>query len=168
MTTASPALKGPVLFDATLSPNRSLSRRGLVLLLGLVVMANAVVGLKFWLSGAWLVLPFLGLDVLAIVVAFQLSLRGGRLTERIVLDGDGLRVDHIAPGGAVKTWRFEPYWARVTLLPDRYAGHRLTITSHGKGVQIGDFLSPDEREELAGALSTALRDHRARAPDTGA
>jgi uncharacterized membrane protein len=116
------------------------------------------------MNGAWLVLPFLGLDVLAVIVAFHLSYRAGRHVEHLRLDETALTVTHREPSGAVQTWTFEPYWARVALLPMGRDGHRLTITSHGKGVQIADFLSPGERETLAEALSAALRAHRGVAP----
>jgi len=154
----------PPAFDAVLTPSRSLSARGFFVLIAAVSAINLAIAIKFWMHGAWLVVPFLGLDVLAVFVAFHLSYRSGRQVEHVRLDEKALTVSHREPSGATRTWSFEPAWARVSLLPKGRDGHRLTIMSHGKGVEIADFLSPGERESLAEALAAALRAQRGVAP----
>lgn len=147
-------------FEAVLYPNQSLSRSGFtVLMLGLsTVSAGLSVG--FWIAGAWPVAGFLGLDVLLVYAAFRHARRQGRRRELIRLDGDGLHVRRIEPGGASADWRFEPYWVRVHMDDPPRRDSRLTIASHGRRLAIGLFLTPEERLDLARALDTALRRYR--------
>lgn len=154
-----------VFFDATLQPSRSLSQRGLVILISLVVTANAALALRALQAGGWPVLPFLGLDLLALVAAFWLNNRAARMHERIVLDADALTISHVAPSGRSTRWGFEPAWVRIAVDESARPGGRVTVTTHGKGVALAAFLTPAERREVAAALNDALR-RRARAlPD---
>ncbi|MFT3810264.1 MAG: DUF2244 domain-containing protein [Micropepsaceae bacterium] len=149
-------MSGAVYFDATLHPSRSLTRRGLVILISLVVSANMALALRALSAGGWPILPFLGLDVAALIGAFWLNNRAARMHERIVLDGEVLTITHVEPSGRTRTWRFEPAWVRVGVQEGARAGGWVTVTTHGKGVAVGAFLTPRERREIAGALNTAL------------
>ncbi|MCC6919151.1 MAG: DUF2244 domain-containing protein [Alphaproteobacteria bacterium] len=141
-------------FDATLTPNRSLDRRGFVVMLAALVALNGFLALRLTMAGGWPILPFLGLDILGLVYAFRLNYRSGRTFERIRLDQAALTVTHVDPRGSAREWSFEPSWVRVGV-DDRPRG-RVTITTHGKGVTVAEFLSPRERREVAIALRDAL------------
>ena len=58
-------------WQATLTPHRSLSRQGFLVVMTLVVAVNLVVGALFMAIGAWPVAGFAGLDVLIIWWAFR-------------------------------------------------------------------------------------------------
>lgn len=148
---------GPIYFDATLHPSRSLSRRGLVIFICLVITANMALALRALHAGGWPILPFLGLDVAALFAAFWLNNRAARMHERIVLDGRALTVTHVAPSGRSADWTFEPAWVRVAVDEAARPGGRVTVTTHGKGVAVAAFLTPRERREVAAALNDALR-----------
>jgi uncharacterized membrane protein len=144
----------PLFFDAILTPSRSLDRRGFVLLLAALVALNAFLAFRLVLAGGWPILPFLGLDIAGALLAFRVSYRSGRTVERIRLDRSALTVSHVDPKGAQRDWSFEPSWVRIGV-DDRPRG-RVTITTHGKGVTVAEFLSPRERREVAAALRDAL------------
>lgn len=141
-------------FDATLTPSRSLDRRGFIMLLSALVALNAFLAVRLALAGGWPILPFLGLDIAGVLIAFHLNYRTGRTLERIRLDQGALTVTHIDPRGSQRNWSFEPSWVRIGV-DDRPRG-RVTITTHGKGVTVAEFLSPRERREVAAALRDAL------------
>jgi len=143
-----------VYFDATLHPARSLTGRGVVIVISLVVTANMALALRALEAGGWPVLPFLGLDVLALAGAFWVNNYAARMCERIVLNGAELSVIYVAPSGRSQSWSFEPSWVRVGVEEGRLG--RVTLTTHGKGVALGVFLSPRERRDVAAALNTAL------------
>lgn len=149
-------VQAPVFFDATLSPNRSLDRRGFAILMAVIVAFNAVVAARFLSLGLWPVLPFLGLDIAAIFAAFLLNYRAGRETEHIWLDRTALWVRSVNARGQARDWSFEPSWVRVAVDEGARPRGRLTITSHGKGVGVAEFLSPRERRDVARALRDAL------------
>lgn len=146
-----------VFFDATLHPARSLTRRGLVVLISLVITANMALALRALNAGGWPILPFLGLDVAALAGAFWLNNRAARMHERIVLDARALTITHVAPSGRRVGWTFEPAWVRVSVDEAARDGGRVTVTTHGKGVAVASFLTPRERREMAAALNDALR-----------
>lgn len=146
-----------VFFDAILHPHRSLGRGGFRVLMGVVVVLNLIVGGLCLAAGAWPVVPFCGLDVLLIWIAFKLNYRAARLYERVRLTDADLTVQRVAWKKPERRWTFQPYWLRIRVEDRPDAPQQVTLTSHGQSVQVGSFLSPDERVEFARSLEDALR-----------
>lgn len=144
------------LFSAVLRPHRSLSRGGFVLLMSVIGVVSFVAGMAFLAIGAWPVLGFFGLDVLLVWLAFHLNYRAARAFETIEIYERELVVTQIAASGRALHHGFNPYWARVSLatLPDGRTDLRLS--SHGRVLSFGRFLTDDERREFADALDVAL------------
>lgn len=151
----------PAQLDVVLYPNCSLGRMGFAVLMAAIVLVSAAVGAGFMMVGAWPVTGFLGLDVLLLYLAFRWNYRQARRAEFVRLDQDGLTVRRLEPDGRSRGWRFEPYWVRVSVDQQTRNDHRLVLSSHGQRLEIGAFLTTDERLELAHALNEALRAHRA-------
>ncbi len=70
--------------NVEIRPHRSLSDRGFIILISIVTALNCAAAAVFLAMGASLVPIFLGLDVLALVVAFAVSFASGRRIERLV------------------------------------------------------------------------------------
>ncbi|WP_321394466.1 DUF2244 domain-containing protein [Emcibacter sp.] len=152
-------------FDATLYPHRSLGPKGFLILMTLVSIISFVIGLIFFLKGAWPVFGFMGLDVLLIYVAFKLNYRSGRLVETISLIGDELVVRRIDHKGDEQAWSFNPYWVRLALEyrkkdPQAMRQRYLLISSHGRGLFVGEFLTEEERKEFSLDLDNAIRRYK--------
>ena len=152
--------EGPVLFEATLYPHRSLSPRGFGLLMACVAGFSFAAGLLFTSLGAWPVMGFFGLDVALFYFAFRYNYRAGKLAETIRLTRDDLVVRRIHPNGRVQEWRMQPYWLRVDWTPQTEElgapPAEVRLSSHGRSVGIGRFLTDDERASFSAALQTAL------------
>jgi uncharacterized membrane protein len=155
-----PAGDGLAPFDAVLYPNRSLGPFGFYALMSAIVLVSAALGAAFVFAGAWPVTGFLGLDVLLLYLAFRWNYRAGRCAELIRLDRDGLCVRQVRPNGATREWRFEPHWVRVTIDDPPRHDSQLVLSSHGRALAIGAFLTAEERAEVARALRAALAAHR--------
>jgi len=159
-----PVARNSVLFDAKLTPHRSLSPRGFMVLMAVICVISFVAGMMFYLAGAWPVVGFLGLDVLLIYVAFRVNYHHGRMFETLELTQQDLilrRVDH---WGKASHWRFQPAWLQVLIDEPPAHDSQLILRSHGRSVTVGAFLTPDERLDLAKALRRALAELRC-APD---
>jgi uncharacterized membrane protein len=143
-------------FRALLTPHRSLSQTGFVILMSAVCLVSFGTGLLFYLIGAWPVIGFMGLDVLLIYVAFKLNYRAGRLYEMVDLQEDTLTVTRVQPSGKEQSWRFNPYWVQLKLEPRIGRSSELSLVSHGARVSFASFLSDHEREDFAEALAKAL------------
>jgi len=151
----------PLYFDARLTPHRSLSRRGFLVLMLAVCAVSFVAGLAFYLAGAWPVVGFLGLDVALVYLAFRINYRRARTYETLRLSRDDLLVEHVNHWGQKRTWRFQPYWLQVLLDEPAAGDSRLVLRSHGQSLEIAGFLPPAERSDLALALRSALAKVRA-------
>jgi uncharacterized membrane protein len=151
-----------ILYDAVLSPHRSLPPRGFVVLMLVLAGISGGVCLAFVLNGAWPVTPFFGLDVLLVYLAFRISYRQARLREELRLTEESLTVDRVSARGERKRWQFQPFWMRVVLEETDEHTNRLVLRSHGRSLVVGSFLGPGERRGVAGGLSDGLRRWRAR------
>jgi len=147
---------GTLIFDAVLTPQRSLSpaaARAVVVLFALMCFA---VGCGFYAIGAWPVMGFMGLEVVLLWGAFRLSARSGRLVETLELTAEVLTVRRFQPSGTTREWRFQPHWLKVEVDDPGSPERRITLRSHGRRLDIGGFLTDDERASLVAALRAAL------------
>lgn len=146
----------------TLRPNRSLDWRTTKrVFLGFA----ACMGLfsAYWVAqGAWLVLPFFGLELLVLGLGLYLSARAGSRREVIEIDGAQLRV--LRGGRRLERADCLPrYWSRVVLStdPGGWYPSRLWLVSHGRRVPVGAALVEQERLALAAELTRQLGFNRA-------
>src|SRR6516225_12277601 len=85
----------PELFSALLTPHRSLNRTGFLVLMAFLSVISFAAGVVFLMLGAWPVLGFFGLDVLAVYLAFKINFRSARAREEISVTQSELRVRRI-------------------------------------------------------------------------
>jgi uncharacterized membrane protein len=125
------------------------------------VVAFSLLGISvaFVLNGFWPVLPFAGLELLALGVAFYLCHLRSQWREIVAIDADIVRVEK-GRRQAEERWECPSFWARVQLekSPIAWYPSTLTIAYQGRRVEIGRFLSEDERGALADALRRGLRE----------
>lgn len=145
-------------WQATLTPHRSLNRQGFYVLMGLVVLVNLVVAGMFVALGAWPIAGFAGLDVLLVWWAFRVNFADARKLERISITEHELVLDRESERHPPEQQRFVRRWVRVELEEDqeRELIGRLLLVSGGSRVAVGEFLGPEERKTLADALKSAL------------
>src|SRR5215212_8138751 len=91
----------PKLFSALLTPHRSLSRNGFLVLMTFVIAISFAAGLVFLLMGAWPVFGFFGLDILVIYWAFRINFRHARASEEITVTPSELLVRRTSHRGHV-------------------------------------------------------------------
>jgi uncharacterized membrane protein len=156
MTDTTAPTQGTGTFRAILHPHRSLSHGGFLILMGFIGFVSAATGIAFYMMGAWPVLGFYGLDVLAIYVAFKVNNRAGKAYELVELSPDLLKVTQVHQSGRSRSFDFNPYWVKVLLneWPDGSADLKLAL--HGHEFEIARFLNTDEKKDFAAALRNAL------------
>jgi len=147
----------PTLFSALLTPHRSLNRTGFLLVMGAISVASFAAGIACLMIGALPVLGFLGLDVLAIYVAFKINYRSARAYEEILVTPSELRLRRVSHRGHVMEFAFNPLWVQLDQVIDEEFGvERLFLVSKGRRVALANFLGPDEKASFAKALLAAL------------
>ncbi|EKD61294.1 MAG: integral membrane protein-like protein [uncultured bacterium] len=130
-------------------PYRSLPRRGMVWFIGSTAALIALPLLVLLGSPVlWGLLPFLLLTLWGIWTALSRSFKDGETLEDLRLDRDEISLTRHDRKGEHR-WQANPHWVRVTLhktkgpVPDY-----LTLTGNGREVELGAFLSPEERLAL--------------------
>ena len=139
-------------------PHRSLPRRGFVLFIGATAALIAVplIGL-LGNPALWVMLPFLAAAVAGVWFALQRSYRDGEIVEDLTLTPTRVTLTRHGPRGRRQAWEGNPHWLRITLHPT--AGpvpHYLTIKAEGREVELGAFLTEDERIALRADLDRRL------------
>ena len=147
----------PTIFSAVLTPHRSLSRKGFLILMTVLGLISFATGTVFLLAGAWPVFGFCGLDVLLIYCAFRLSYRRAKAYEQVTVTPSELTVRQVSHHGRISEWTLNPLWVKLDRVVHAEFGiERLFLVSHGRRLAIAGFLGPQEKESFALALSAAL------------
>jgi uncharacterized membrane protein len=146
----------PGTFHAVLTPYRSLTPTGFLILMAALGGVSFVAGVAFYLAGAWPVMGFFGLDAALVYLAFRLNYRSGRLYETVDLTPDRLTWTRVHPSGRREQFDCNPYWARVNLMQRPDGRTDLRIAAQGRELAFGRFLTDGERRDLAAALKDAL------------
>lgn len=148
---------GAAIFDTVLRPHRSLSSAGFGVLMAALAVGLAGLGFAFFAIGAWPVLGFCGLEFGLLYLAFRINYRDGRAYEHLRLGATMLEIRRVDGRGRPRgAWKFQPNWLRVTMDDPPEHGSQLSLSSHGRELVIGSFLTPEERLDLARALRGAI------------
>ncbi|MGR3433305.1 MAG: DUF2244 domain-containing protein [Shimia sp.] len=146
----------------SLWPYRSLPKRGFVAFMGVTAGLMAVPLLP--VLGTWVfagVLPFLAIAFGGLWWALSRSYRSGDLIEELRLSPETIRLDRREPDGGRLDWEAKPYFARCRLHPTGGpVENYLTLQGGPREVEIGAFLTPEERAALESELRAALDDVR--------
>ncbi len=146
------ALSQAASFSLTTARRCSLSSGGRRAAFWAVAAVTAAIAGGFAAVGAWVILPFSGLELLFLYWVFQLLERQAGDYERITLAGDTLILESVL-GRRARRLEFNRCWAQVVLGSDPVSGHpRVALKSHGREVEIGRFMNDNERLALAGEL----------------
>lgn len=147
----------PPLFSALLTPHRSLSGIGFLVLMGIIAGVGFVGGVVFFIVGAWPVIGFLGLDVALVYWAFRTNYLRAAAYEEVTVTPSELRVRKVSHRGEVAEWLLNPVWVRLDReTHEEYGLMRLFLVSRGRRLAVAGFLGPKEKESFAAALSAAI------------
>jgi uncharacterized membrane protein len=138
-------------------PNNSLTPKGLLWLFMSIMIITMTVALGVSLSGAWLVLPFAGFEVLAFAYALHhVYLHYGDF-ERVTLVDNEVVVEKHSYKNSEK-FTFQRYWAKVSLRNSTDGTCSIFIGSHGKEVEFGTrYMDNDQRITVARQLKQQLK-----------
>ena len=146
-----------VVFRAILTPNRSLSPAGFLLLMSALCVVSFAIGIAFLSMGAWPVMGFFGLDIALVYWAFRANYRAGREFETIEVAANTLTVTRNSANGSCERFNFQTYWVRIFLDEEPSGRTHLRLRSHGRDFPFAKFLSDDERRQFADMLESEVR-----------
>ncbi len=139
-------------------PNRSLSVEGTI-----IVFLILAVGLIFP------IIPFLGSQIGITLTLFSgatlylflfflgKSFQSGQMFEEIKISSDKVEIIHKERNKEKLIWEGNPFWTKVKMQDkENKIENYLTIVEKGRHIELGAFLSPDERLNLKNEIQNAL------------
>ncbi len=138
-----------------------MTRKGLILVFFGICLAAFSVAVRFWLLGAWVVLPITVLEMLVLGIAFYLVERETRFCETIDLTAESVSIVQRS-WKSKREWCYPTYWVQVVsdVDPKGWYPSHLYLRSHGDSLEIGTCLNEDERQQLSRHLKIALENGR--------
>jgi uncharacterized membrane protein len=148
------ATVSPQAIDWNLKRNCSITPIQMAWLYGSLCLVSLLIGSGFWLLGATLVMPFVGLELLALGLALFVFARHATDGERIVLQGQQLVVELENAGRLVRA-EFNRDWVRVE--PKSGDKSLIELSGQGQKIEVGRYVRLELRPVLARKIRAALR-----------
>jgi len=149
-----------IYLDAVLEPPRSLSPRGFARVMMVLGAFSLLLGMAFFAAGAWPVVGFLGLEILALWLVFRFSFRAQLARTYVRVTAEAVDVRKVDGWGRERRASLAAHFARVEF--DRAADgpNALRLAASRHAYVVGEFLTPRERESFARRLAQAISDAR--------
>ena len=144
-------------------PYNSLKPKGFVLFLGSTfVLISLPLFNVLGTTVFWGLLPFLLVAFMGVWFALRRSLNDRQILEQLTLSKEEIALIRQNPTGEHKRWVCSPYWAKLNIYEtEGPVANYITLTGNGKEVELGSFLSEDERKALYGKLEKMLGGYKA-------
>ena len=144
-------------------PYNSLKPKGFVLFIGSTfVLISLPLFNVLGTTVFWGLLPFLLVAFMGVWFALRQSLNGRQILEQLTLSKEEIALIRQNPTGEHKRWVCSPYWAKLKIYEtEGPVANYITLTGNGREVELGAFLSEDERKTLYEELEQLLDGYKA-------
>ena len=116
----------------------------------------------------WGLLPFAALAVTGLWLALQRSYRDGEISEDLTLTPARVTLTRHGPQGRRQAWEANTHWVRVALYPTQGpVPNYITLQGGPREVELGAFLSEEERLTLIADIRAALGPLKSRPTSEG-
>ena len=132
----------------------SFRARNCALAFGFLALFSLVVATVFAALGAWLILPFAGLEAFVLYLAYAWLVRHAADAESLEIQGDRVALA-VSGASGVSRHEFNRLWARL-VETRRHGELRLALRSHGREYEVGRYLDGGSKELLARELRSRL------------
>ncbi|SMC71871.1 Uncharacterized membrane protein [Primorskyibacter flagellatus] len=140
-------------------PHNSLPRKGFAafILATFLLISMPLFGLLGTVL-LWGLLPFGMLALAGLWYALRRNEADREILETLTIGADSIHLVRTNPRGAEQEWQCNPYWAKLTMHPQNGpVPHYITLSGAGREVEIGAFLSENERMALYSELTDRMR-----------
>ena len=159
-------MPGPDGFRLVLTSNRSLSWHGNVRVWAGLFLISGVITTGFTLAGAWVIIPFAGLELFALACGIYLTARSCQRQEVLTISNEDI---HLEKGIRRKQceWTLPRRYARLRILAPAhpFTPSRLFFSHRDTEVSVGAFLNIEDTDKLIAMLETRGLQIERRNPD---
>ena len=141
----------------SVTPNSSLIGVYRFIFLASITLVCLGIATIFYFVGAALILPFAGLELSILFIAFYLSFRWSSKKEKIYISQDIVRIEK-GTKKAEYSWEEFRTFTTFQIKKNKDKTSRLSFRSKGKDVYVGDFLNEDDKSILSNSISEIIED----------
>ena len=131
----------------SLSPNSSLEGIARIIFLASITFVCGGIAIMFYFFGAFMILPFAGIELTSLFIAFYLSFRWSSKKEKIYISQEMVKIEK-GVNRADYLWEEFRTFTSFQIKKDANEITRLSFRSKGEDVFVGDFLNNDDKKKL--------------------
>ena len=145
------------LLSLTIWPHRSCDRKTFILILFIISFILIIPSFLFLsLSFAISILPFSLLSIFLFFFVGNKNFNDALLIEKLKIYPKKIILERKEPNNEIKKWHSNPYWTKVNIYNNGPVESYLTLKGNGKEVELGSFLTPEERISLKKLIDDTL------------
>jgi uncharacterized membrane protein len=139
-------------FYIKMRPNKSSSLRQNVLFFGMLSLICITFGVGFFIVGAPLILPFAGLEILALIIIIKLNRDWSNQLQILSIDKLHVKITNN------KRKKIYDRFLSKFLIQEKNGAKVILLQSHKEQIEIGRFLTADEKDELIAILKRKVHE----------
>ena len=139
----------------TLSPNSSLTGIYRIIFLASISFICVGIATVFYFFGAYLILPFAGIEIAILLIAFYLSFKWSSRKELIYISQEVVKIEK-GIHKAEYLWEEFRTFTSFQIAKDANKSLRLSFRSKGDDVIVGDFLNEDDKNILINEIRNII------------
>lgn len=135
--------------------NSSLSATGRILVFASLALVTLAISLGFAIRGAWPIMPFAGLECVALWLVYRWLKRHEGDYELITVERDRVVVE-VRDGDVSRRDELSRAWAQVSIVAGRDGRPTVWLRSHGRAVEFGKWMTDAARLQAARQLKQQI------------
>jgi uncharacterized membrane protein len=139
-------------FYIKMRPNKSSSLRQNVLFFGMLSLICITFGVGFFIVGAPLILPFAGLEILTLIIIIKLNRDWSNQLQILSIDKLHVKITNN------KRKKIYDRFLSKFLIQEKNGAKVILLQSHKEQIEIGRFLTADEKDELIAILKRKVHE----------
>ena len=138
-------------------PHRSCNKktfRLILIIIGFILIAPTFLFLN--IGFALSILPFSLLSIFLLFFVGNKNFNDALLIEKLKIYPKKIILERKEANNDIKKWHSNPYWTKVNIYNNGPVESYLTLKGNGKEVELGSFLTPEERINLKKLIEDTL------------
>ena len=141
----------------SLSPNSSLVGVYRVIFLASITFVCGGIAITFYFVGASLILPFAGIELTVLFIAFYLSFKWSSKKEKIYISQETVKIEK-GINRAEYLWEEFRTFTSFQIKKEKDKTLRLSFKSKGQDIYFGDFLNEDDKNLLKDSIKDIIEE----------
>ena len=141
----------------SLSPNSSLVGIYRIIFFASITFVCGGIAIIFYFVGASLILPFAGIELTVLFIAFYLSFKWSSKKEKIYISQETVKIEK-GTNRAEYLWEEFRTFTSFQIKKEKDKTLRLSFKSKGQDVYFGDFLNEDDKNLLKDSIKDIIEE----------